>query len=197
MSQILSEDMVEYEGRPPPPTADAELHGFGPLYRLYETKAGWVFLAVTTEREWAALAKAMPGAGLDDPRFADAEGRAQAADALAESLGAAFRTRSAAEWEAALTAVDVGCAEAIKGPSHDVLMDPGGLGDELGMTAEVEHPLFGEHKRLTSVMQFSRSATRVGPGALIGEHTEKVLREYGYGEAEIQDLAARGIIGLG
>jgi len=197
MSQILSEDMVEYEGRPPAPTADAELHGFGPLYRLYETKDGWVFLAVTNDREWTALVKAMPEARLDDPRFADREGRSQAAEALADRLGATFGTRPAAEWEARLTEADVACVESIRGPSHDVLMLPGGLADQLDMSCEVEHALFGEHKRLTSVMQFSRSATRAGPGALIGEHTEKVLRDYGYGEAEIADLAERGIIGLG
>jgi crotonobetainyl-CoA:carnitine CoA-transferase CaiB-like acyl-CoA transferase len=197
MSQILSEDMVEYEGRPSAPTADSGLHGFGPLYRLYETKSGWVFLAVTTEREWASLKRAAPGMGLDDARFADAAARKASADALVQTLGAVFMTRTAAQWEAALTEADVACVEAVKGPCQDVLMAPGGLAIELGMTCEVDHPLFGEHQRLTSVMQFSRSATQAGAGAMIGQHTEKALKDYGYSDAQIAALAEKGVILLG
>jgi crotonobetainyl-CoA:carnitine CoA-transferase CaiB-like acyl-CoA transferase len=197
MSQILSEDMVEYEGRPPAPTADAELHGFSPLYRLYEAREGWVFLAVTNDREWAALTAAAPGSGLEDARFADRAARDAAAAALAATLSALFRTRAAAEWERLLTEADVACVEVAKGPCHDVLMNPGGLADQLGMTCQVEHPLFGEHARLTSVMRFSRSATRAGPGVLTGQHTEAVLKDYGYSDAEITSLADKGVILLG
>jgi crotonobetainyl-CoA:carnitine CoA-transferase CaiB-like acyl-CoA transferase len=195
LSQILSEDMIEYEGRPPAPTADAQLLGFGPLYRLYETKDGWVFLAAPTAREWAALKAAIPEAGLDAPAFATPEGRASAA--LAETLAAAFLARPAAEWERVLTEVDVACAEVTKGPSQDVLMGPDGLAIRLGMTCDVEHPLFGEHKRLTSVMQFSRSTTRAEAGVMIGQNTDQVLRDYGYGDEEIADLAEKGVISFG
>ncbi len=59
MSHVLSEDMIEYEGRPHLPVADTGLHGFGALYRLYETADGWVFLAVTTQVEWLALTRVM------------------------------------------------------------------------------------------------------------------------------------------
>jgi len=197
MSQILSEDMVEYEGRPPAPTADTQLFGFGPLYRLYDTQTGWVFLAAPSEREWAALRGAMAGAGLDDPRFATAENRASASEVLAQALSAAFMTRPAPEWERLLTEADVACVEVVKGPSQDVLMGADGLAVRLGMTCDVEHPLFGEHKRLTSVMQFSRSATRAQAGVMIGQNTDQVLRDYGYGDEEIADLAEKGIIGFG
>src|SRR5690606_33557664 len=46
MAQILSEDMIEYAGRPAAATADPDLTGFGPLYRLYPAAGGgWIFLA--------------------------------------------------------------------------------------------------------------------------------------------------------
>ena len=196
LAQILSEDVVEYEGRPAAPAVDAEMLGLGPLYRLYETKAGWIFLAAPNEDEWDALRGALPGAGLDDPRFADAQGRAESGELLAERLSVAFAERTAAEWEQTLIAADLACAEVVAGPSHEALMAPGGLLPRLGMTTEVDHPLFERHMRLQSVMQFSRSATRAGPGALIGQHTEEVLREYGYSVEQIADLNARGVIGL-
>jgi crotonobetainyl-CoA:carnitine CoA-transferase CaiB-like acyl-CoA transferase len=198
MSQILSEDMAEYAGRPQLATADSDLMGLGPLYRLYPAAAGsWLFLAAPQADEWEALKVALPGAGLDDPRFATAEGRKADADALADVLSAAFAKAPAAEWEQRLSDADIGCAEVHAGPSHDALMLPGGLAHRLGMVTEVEHGLFGVHPRLTSLLEFSRSQTRAGPGALIGEHTDKVLTERGFTAEQLQDLAARKVIGRG
>lgn len=196
LAQVLSEDMVEYADRSEAPTADADLLGFGPLYRLYETAAGWVFLAAPDEREWAPLKAAMAGA-LDDPRFATAAGRADHAGDLAEALAGAFRQKSAKDWEAALTAADVACVEVDPGPSQDTLMKPGGLAEQLGISVQVEHPMFQEHPRLASVVSFSRSATRAGPGCLVGQHTEALLAELGYTPAQIDDLAERNVVRRG
>jgi crotonobetainyl-CoA:carnitine CoA-transferase CaiB-like acyl-CoA transferase len=198
LAHVLSEEMVEYQGRPEAPTADADLLGFGPLYRLYEAAQGWVFLAAPQEREWAALRKTLPrSAALDDDRFATAEGRARFADDLAAGLVRVFRERTAAEWERLLTEADVGCVEVDAGPSHKTLMMRGGLADRLRMTTDVEHPMFGEHPRLKAVISFSRSATRAEPGVLIGQHTDQVLREFGYTGEELDDLEAREIIKRG
>ena len=197
LAQVLSEDMVEYAGRPEAPTADAELMGFSPLYRLYQTAEGWVFFAAPTERDWGIVTKVFADAGLDDPRFATAAGRAEHAGALAARLQAAFRQRAARDWERELTAADLACAACDPGPSHNTLMSPGGLAHQLGMVTEVDHPIFGEHPRLTSVLRFSRSATRAEPSAVIGQHTRRVLDEHGYSEAEIGALAAAGVVGLG
>ena len=96
MAQVLSEDAVDYAGRPAAPTVDPDLLGFGPLYRLYQAQEGWVFLAAPQEQEWGALVAALPDAGLDAPQFATAAGRAKAADALADRLARTFRARPAA-----------------------------------------------------------------------------------------------------
>jgi crotonobetainyl-CoA:carnitine CoA-transferase CaiB-like acyl-CoA transferase len=198
LAHVLSEDMIEYPGRPEAPAADADLLGLGPLYWLYETARGWVFLAAPQECEWEALRKAMPAsAGLDDHRFATAQGRDRFADDLAARLTQAFRARTADEWEAMLTEADLGCTAVDPGPSHNTLMMPGGLAQQLDMTTEVEHPMFGRHPRLKAVISFSRSATRAGPGILIGQHTDLVLNELGYSEQELEDLAARGVIRRG
>jgi crotonobetainyl-CoA:carnitine CoA-transferase CaiB-like acyl-CoA transferase len=198
LAQVLSEDMIEYEGRPRAPTADPELYGFGPLYRLYESADGWIFLAAPQDQEWEALKAAMPpSAGLHDPRFASAEGRERDAEDLAARLAKAFRASPGAEWERLLTQADVGCVVADPNVSHDVLMLPGGLGEQLDMVTEVEHPLFGVHARLKSVIGFSRSATQAGRGVMIGEQTVPVLREFGYADGEIDDLAERGVVGKG
>jgi crotonobetainyl-CoA:carnitine CoA-transferase CaiB-like acyl-CoA transferase len=197
LAHVLSEDMIEYAGRPEAPRADSGLYGFGPLYRLYEASEGWVFLALSSQREWEALLGSLPEAPqLADPRFATAAERAQNAADLAKQLGDVFLTRSASDWEAYLTAADVACVEVVTGSSHDVLLGPDGLAYTLGMVTEVEHPVFGLHPRLKALMSFSRSTTRAEAGIVIGQQTESVLRELGFGEEQIADLAARNVIGL-
>jgi len=198
MAQVLSEDMVDYAGRPEAPTADADLYGFGPLYRLYEAANGWVFLAAPSEREWQALVEAMPAsADLAHARFATAAGRAEHAQALAQALGAAFLQADATAWEEKLTAADVACVVVDPGPSQNTLMSPGGLAEQLGMSVQVEHPMFQEHPRLKSVVSFSRSGTRAGPGCLVGQHTEALLREFGYSGERIDALAEANIVRKG
>lgn len=195
MAQVLSEDMVDYPGRPDAPTADADLYGFGPLYRLYEAASGWVFLAVSSEREWQGLRTAV--AGLGDDRFATAGGRVEHAAALAAVLSKAFKAKDAADWEATLTAADVACVEVDPGPSQNTLMMPGGLAEQLGMSVEVVHPMFQEHPRLKSLVSFSRSATRAGPGCLVGQHTAALLGELGYSAAQIEEMAGRNVVRTG
>jgi crotonobetainyl-CoA:carnitine CoA-transferase CaiB-like acyl-CoA transferase len=194
MAQVLSEDMVEYDGRPEAPTADADLFGFGPLYRLYESADGWVFLAAPSIREWGSLLQAMPDcAALHDSRFASAGGRATFADDLAQVLAEVFRAASAKDWEQQLTGAGVACVEVDPGPSQNTLMNPGGLAERLGMTAQVEHPVFGEHPRLKALMSFSRSTTRAGPGVVVGQQTEALLQELGYSGEAIGVLIEKGI----
>jgi crotonobetainyl-CoA:carnitine CoA-transferase CaiB-like acyl-CoA transferase len=198
MGHVLSEDMIEYPGRPKAPTADETLLGFGPLYRLYEAAEGWVFLAVCSDAEWELLLSSVPlSAGLRDDAFAETASRAENADQLAERLAVMFRSRPAAEWEAMLTVADVACVEVVDRPSHEVLMGPEGIAHELGMTAMVEHHVFGEHARLRALIDFSRSSTRAEPAMAIGQHTEAVLREFGWSDAEIERLAEEKVILLG
>jgi len=198
LAQVLSEDMVEYAGRPAAPMADAGLYGFGPLYRLYETAEGWVFLAAPATRDWNRLVDALgtPGS-LTDERFATPAGRSEQSGSLTTALAAIFATQGASAWEAQLRASGVACVEVVEGLSHEVLMAPGGLAHQLGLTTEVVHPIFGEHSRLTALVGFSRSATRAQAGVTIGQQTATVLGELGIRDDELAALAARGVIGLG
>ncbi|MEE9198579.1 MAG: CoA transferase, partial [Dehalococcoidia bacterium] len=63
---LFSDDFLRYEGKPPRPTPDNGQYGLGPLYRLYRTQEGWVFLAVLTDEEWSAFCQAV-----DHPEWGD------------------------------------------------------------------------------------------------------------------------------
>jgi crotonobetainyl-CoA:carnitine CoA-transferase CaiB-like acyl-CoA transferase len=194
VSHALGDDMVDYPGRPETPTADSELLGLGPLYRLYPAATGWVFLAAAAPDEWAALAAALPGGAelAGDVRFADAEAREKNGDALIELLAATFATRPAAEWEQLLTAVDVGCVEVERRLPERVLMED--LGRASGYVTDTEHPIYGEHPRLSALVRFSRSTTTAGPSCTAGQHTDDVLALAGRDAANIADLRARGVV---
>lgn len=194
-AHVLSDDMVEYAGRADAPTVDHGIHGFGPLYRLYEAAEGtWVFLAAPTEREWKALAAAMELTG--DSRFTTAAGRETHADELATALQERFQRRAAVEWEEQLTEVDVACVAAASGPSEAVLLE----GDHAiarleDQVVELEHPVIGEYPRLKPLVRLYRSDGIALGSPLCGQDTDAVLRDLGYSEDSITDLRARGILG--
>ncbi len=194
----LSEDCIEYAGRAPRPLPDPLLYGLSALYRLYETAQGWVFLAAPREREWRDLCRALaPWTELAaDARFATAAKRRENDALLAETLSGVFRKRPAAEWERDMVAADVGCAElSSRGLTENVLSGP--ITREAGFLVEVEHPSFGPHRRFTPLVELSLTAGVARPACLLGQHTDAVLREFGYEPDAIDELEASGVIDRG
>ncbi|MBM4265049.1 MAG: CoA transferase [Deltaproteobacteria bacterium] len=185
----VSDDAVDYPGRPPRIVPDADLYGLGPLYRLYAAREGWIFLAVTRDAEWAALAAELDLAS--EARFHSSAERERNADALAAVLSEAFAQRTAAEWERDLGKRDVACVEAAPGPiSRAVLADP--IGAEFLST--VEHPTYGQHRRLAPLVELSLTPGEARPAPLLGQDTEAVLRELGYAADAVEALAGARVI---
>jgi len=192
-TQALISRNTSYPGRPPLTRVDGEFRGLGPLYRLYRAADGWVFLAAPTERDWAALAAALGAYGsLSAGCFATPQGRAANAGALAEALAAIFATRGKDEWEAELTAADVGCVAVAQENAEWRMQD-----DEFyqaGYAVDAVSPIFGEHRRPAPLNRFSRSATKADAGCRLGQHTDALLREIGYDDARIASLRERDIV---
>jgi crotonobetainyl-CoA:carnitine CoA-transferase CaiB-like acyl-CoA transferase len=195
-AHALSEGMTRYDGQAPIPTADAGLHGFGPLYRLYETSEGWVFLAAPSEREWQRLAGALePYCQLaGDDRFATDRARHQHRDELAVELCRVFLQQPARQWERHLRGADVACVEVAPGPVEANFVDEGSVGRACGFVTETTHPMLDKVPRLTSLVSFSRSSTMARGACLLGQHTTAVLTELGYDESRIAALQAAGVI---
>jgi len=192
-TQALISRNTSYAGRPPLTRVDDEFRGLGPLYRLYRAADGWVFLAAPAEREWPALAAALAVYGsLSDSRFATPAGRAANAGALAEALAAIFATRGKDEWEAELTAADVGCVAVAQENAEWRMQD-----DEFyqaGYAVDAVSPIFDAHRRPAPLNRFSRSATRADSGCRLGQHTDALLREIGYDDARIASLREQDIV---
>ncbi len=187
---------VDYAGAVPRRPLDPELHGPAPLYRLYEAREGWVFLAVTNDGEWARLCSvldagpAQPLAG--DPRFASAASRETNAEAVADALAARFVARDADEWEHALIAVDVGCVRADVGLPGEFFLDDPHM-RENGFTQPAHHALWGDYQRWGPLVSFTETPGRFGPALLAGYHTDALLAELGYEAREIARLREDGV----
>jgi len=197
-TQALIGRNTSYQDRPPLTRVDDEFRGLGPLYRLYRAADGWVFLAAPAERDWPALMTVLGDYGLGDDRslsgerFATPERRLANAAALAETLEAIFATGAKDEWEARLTAADVGCVAVAQVNAEWRMQD-----DEFyqaGYAVDAVSPIFDEHRRPAPLNRFSRSVTKPDAGCRLGQHTDALLREIGYDDARIASLREQDIV---
>jgi crotonobetainyl-CoA:carnitine CoA-transferase CaiB-like acyl-CoA transferase len=195
MGHVMGDALIEYEGAGSPLVTDRELYGFSALYRLYPASDGWVVLCVTDDGEWETLAGELELLG--DARFASVADRHAHDAELVEVLTAAFAARAADEWERVMVAADVACVSVDPqlGGLASGLQNPGGLAEQLGMMATVEHPLFGAVPRTRALVTLSRSGQSLGAGCLIGQHTDAILHELGYDDERIAALRAAGVVG--
>jgi crotonobetainyl-CoA:carnitine CoA-transferase CaiB-like acyl-CoA transferase len=178
----------------PRPRLDADQLGLGALYRLYETAAGWLCLAVVTEDHWAALVDALDDADLArNPRFATATARVDNDEALAERLASNFASHSAETWFKLLDAAGVPCEISSSTFAVDVWDDPE-LRDR-GWIASYHQPKVGQMEQFGLLIDFSDTPGRVErPPLVVGEYTREILAELDIDEDEVEALIAEGIV---
>ena len=170
---------------------DADQYGLAPLYRMYATADGWVALAAVEQRHWHALADAV-GLGGDD-RFADADARADHADALAGALATWFADRSAADAFAALDGAGVPVEVVDEAFCRDLFDDP-----ELRERGWVSETFAGnvgrfEDPGLLVDLSDTPGVVQRGP-CLCGEHSRELLAELGYDTDAVDALVADGVV---
>ena len=188
------DDFYWHEGKQPRPLPDRGGYGLHALYRLYQAKTGWVFLACPFDDEWDSLCRAIDRPDLlQDPRFATSEARGKHDETLAEELSRLFATEDPMHWENLLAAADVACVKAEDRGMYYFFNDDPHV-RENDILSRVEAPRFGEFWRYSPVVSFSETSGRAGPGPLMGQHTRPILRELGYSDDQISDLKARRVV---
>jgi crotonobetainyl-CoA:carnitine CoA-transferase CaiB-like acyl-CoA transferase len=163
-----------------------------PLANHYRCRDGrWFIMALFNEqRQLRGFLAAIGCTHLaEDHRFSTVAARKENARALVAILDEVFAQRDLAEWGAILHAAGVtfGAVSSVDETSSDAQLQRVGavvpFADERGLTVSSPFHLQGERK----------VAPRRAPS--VGQHTDEVLREAGYSEADIQRLRALRVLG--
>jgi len=179
-------------GQAPGPMGTA--HPLNAPYQAFPASDGWITVGAANQENWLRLLEALGAPELgDDPRFVNNAGRMRNLSALTAALTPLFQRRSVAEWLRRLEESGVPA-----GPVLDIAQmhaDPQALARE--MIVETAHPTAGKVKAIGLPIKFSDTPGGMRRAApLLGQHTREVLREHGFSDAEIDQMAAQGAIQL-
>jgi crotonobetainyl-CoA:carnitine CoA-transferase CaiB-like acyl-CoA transferase len=160
---------------------------------IYETANGFMTVAVMTDKEWAALARALGRPQwLEDERFKTPARRDQNIDQRLQMTQDVLKTRTTEEWLERLEAEGVPCAPVLT--RDQVIAHPQVLAGKVLM--ESDHPVVGRIRQTRAAARFSATPTELRFGApRLGEHTAEILGELGLSRQDIAALRSRGVTG--
>ncbi len=161
---------------------------------LIKCRNGYAQAAPVTDAHFHGWCGAF-GIDSSDPKFATVMDRAQNREDLAElsqQLLAKAKDMDVDEAIAALEAADVPCARANQLgdlPEHPQMQAN-------GLFVESEHPVAGPMVEPKNPVHFSITPSGCGfASAMLGQHSDEILAELGYGTETIARLRDRGVIG--
>ena len=161
---------------------------------VFPTADGHINIAASGTQLWTRFCAAIDAEHLlEDPDYADFDGRSKNRDALNASIGEITATRSSQEWIDLLNDAGVPC-----GPIYSidqVFADP--QVRHLRMARPADHPVLGELNLVAQAVNLTRTPEpdripRATPE--LGEHTDEILREAGYDAAAIAAFRESGAV---
>jgi len=160
---------------------------------IYQTRDGHMSVAVMTNKQWAALTRALERPEwLDDPRFANTELRDLNINERLALTQSVLLERTTAEWMQRLEAEGVPCAPVLT--RSEMIRHPQILAN--GIVVETEHPKAGRLRQARNAARFSETVPehrRGAPG--LGEHTAEILAEAGFTPEEVARLRTTALGG--
>jgi len=165
-----------------------------PIWNSYETADGrWLQLVMlVADVYWPKFCRAIGRPGLEnEPHFDSMAKRTENREELIALLDEVFAQRKLAEWTDALDRE--GCIWAPAQTLAETIDHPQTQAREA--FAEIDHPTHGPIRLVDAPVKFGEArVTARGPAPELGQHTEEVLLEAGYGWEEIAALREDGVL---
>ena len=158
---------------------------------IYQTRDGYMSVAVMTNEQWAALTRALEHPEwLADPRFASTELRDLNINERLALIQSVLVGRTTAEWMQRLETEGVPCVPVLT--RSEMIRHPQILAN--GIVVETDHPKAGRLRQARNAARFSETVPehrRGAPG--LGEHTAEILAEAGFTPEEVARLRATAL----
>jgi len=165
--------------------------GTGGLTGIHPTRQGMLYISVHSNHFFHAMCELVGLSELaGDPRYDSMRKRAAETPVLVPLVRAALAARSALEWEE-LFGERVPCA-AVR-PIEDMFDHAQVLSENL-VTA-IDHPTLGRYRAMTKPIAFADTPGPAPTAApLHGQHSDEVLRRFGFAPPEIAALRDKGVL---
>jgi len=157
----------------------------GGITGIHPTREGWLYISANTPHFWQALCEKTGLAALaQNERYDSVRKRAEHRDEIVPQLHAALQAHSALEWEAHFgEAVPCAAARTVE----DMFDDPQVLAEE--MVTRYDYPGVGAYRGFREPIRFGATPAPDPIAApAFGEHSDAVLREAGWSDADIERL---------
>jgi crotonobetainyl-CoA:carnitine CoA-transferase CaiB-like acyl-CoA transferase len=165
-----------------------------PLANVYRTRDDrWLMLAMQqSQKDWPRFCAAIERPDLEhDPRFAQAQARADHCSELIGILDQVFAKRDLGTWQERLHAHD--CIFQGVQTYAEVVEDPQVLANDFFTTAP--HPAAGSLTYLAAPVTFSGTPGEVSrPAPAVGEHSREILLAAGFSAEAADALFADGVV---
>ncbi len=161
-------------------------------YQAFKTKDGFINIGGANQPNWERIADTLGHPEWKtDPRFENNSARMQHQGTLADAIEKVLAADTTANWIARLeqAGIPVGPVNTIE----QAFTHPQAIARE--MVVETNHPSAGKIKGVGHPIKFQDLARPEPlPAPELGEHSEEVLKEFGFEDGEISALRAEGVI---
>jgi crotonobetainyl-CoA:carnitine CoA-transferase CaiB-like acyl-CoA transferase len=167
-------------------------HPTGTPTGVFPTSDGHINIAAAGERPWLRFCDAIGHPEWKEKaEWSTRQKRTQDRKGVNDAISEITRHKSSAHWVELMEEAGVPC-----GPIYTIdqtFADP--QVRHLGIAAPVAHPTKGEYKIVGSPINMHDTSKKIRrPTPERGEHTDEVLRAFGYTDAQVQELRASGAI---
>ncbi len=157
----------------------------------WETDANAYIYFITQAPVWGAICKVIGKDNwITDPDYATPPARLPRLKAIFATIEEWTKTKTKFEAMDILNKYDIPCGPIL---SMEELAAEQSL-RKTGTVVEVDHPKRGKYLSVGNPIKLSDSASEVTRSPLLGEHTDEVLAELGYGKDQIAAMRAEKVV---